>query len=109
MNPGEIEPRLEQALDRLGELLAEQRHLASAAATAKVGWEVENAKAMLRARDRGMSVESAKADALIATSELYQQWLIADSELRSNRQALQVLETQVDILRTLAVSHRGVF
>lgn len=109
MDITEIEPRLEQALERLEVLLAEQRTSANTAAVAKVEWETENAKALLRARDKGMSVETAKADALIATADLYRRWLIADSELRSVRQAVHVLETQVDILRTLAVSHRSVF
>ena len=109
MNIRDIDTKLEAAFDKLHHLQAEMRDIGINAAEAKVAYEVAQAQAFLLARDKGMVVESAKAEALLAASEKNLAYLIADTEVRTNRSALQTLNTQVDILRTMAASHRSTF
>jgi hypothetical protein len=104
-----IDSRLEAAHDAIYGLQASQRDLSERAAVSKVEYEVEMAKAQLIARDRGLTQQDAKAQATVETAEELRTYLLADAELRSNRSAINVLQTQVDILRTLAVTHRSVF
>jgi hypothetical protein len=109
MDARDIESKLEQAHDAIYGLQATQRDLSERAAVTKVSYEVEMAKATLLARDRGLTQADAKAHATIATEGEMRDHLVADAELRANRSAINVLQTQVDILRTLAVTHRSVF
>lgn len=109
MNSSEIESKLEQAFDAIHGLQAENLDLGAAAAVAKAEYEVAYAKALLIARDQGHAVEAAKATATIVTATEYQKFVIAEAALRSNRQAISTLSTQVDILRSLAASHRSIF
>jgi hypothetical protein len=104
-----IDTRLEEAHDAIYGLQATQRELSERAALAKVRYEVEAAKAQLVARDNGLTQADAKAVATVETEDQLRDYLLADAELRSNRGAITTLQTQVDILRTLAVTHRSMF
>jgi hypothetical protein len=56
-----------------------------------------------------MTQADAKAVATVETEDQLRDYLLADAALRSNRGAIETLRTQVDILRTLAVTHRSMF
>jgi len=105
----DIDERLEAAFDALSTLQAEQRALATRAAETKVAHETALARQMLRARDRGLAVEAAKATALDACEDSHLAMVLAESDLRVNRSTITTLTTQVDILRTMAATHRSVF
>jgi hypothetical protein len=109
MNPAQIEQKLEAAFDAMHGLQAENRDYAIAAAEAKVEYETAFARALLFARDRGLAVEAAKAEATISTADAYRQSVVKEAEYRANRSAISTLGTQVDILRSLAASHRSLF
>jgi hypothetical protein len=104
-----IDSRLEEAHDAIYGLQATQRELSERTALAKVTYEVDAAKAQLLARDSGMTQADAKAVATVETEDQLRDYLLADAALRSNRGAIETLRTQVDILRTLAVTHRSMF
>ncbi len=109
MDAQRIDSRLEDAHDAIYGLQATQRELSERTALAKVTYEVEAAKAQLLARDSGMTQADAKAMATVETEDQLRDYLLADAALRSNRGAIETLRTQVDILRTLAVTHRSMF
>lgn len=109
MNGADIERKLEQAFDAIHGLQAENRDLAVTAATTKADHEVTYAKALLVSRDKGLAVEAAKAEATLAAKDTYREMVIAEAQYRANRQAIATLTTQVDILRSLAASHRSIF
>lgn len=109
MDSSSIERKLEEAFDSIHGLQAENRDLAVAAATAKTDYEVAYAKALLVSRDKGMAVEAAKAEAVLAAREQHREMVVAEAQYRANRQAIATLTTQVDILRSLAASHRSIF
>jgi hypothetical protein len=109
MNAAEIEAKLEQAFDALHGLQGENRDLGVAAGSAKADYELAYAKALLISRDKGLAVEAAKAEAMLSAGEMYREMIISEARFKSNRQALATLTTQVDILRSLAASHRSIF
>jgi hypothetical protein len=109
MNSVEIERKLEEAFDAIHGLQAENRDHAVAAATAKADYEVTYAKALLVSRDKGLAVEAAKAEATLVAQSAYREMVVAEAKYRANRQAIGTLSTQVDILRSLAASHRSIF
>ncbi len=109
MESNEIEAKLQEAFDVLHGLQADERDAGVAAATAKVAYDVAYAKALLVARDRKLAIEAAKAEATVYSEAEYRTSLLAEAQLRTARSTLNVLSTQVDILRTLAASHRSVF
>ena len=109
MDARHIDTKLEAAHDAIYELQATQRAAAEQAALAKHRYEVDHAKAQLRARDDGLTQADAKAAATIETETQLRDHLLADASARSARGAIATLQTQVDILRTLAVTHRSMF
>lgn len=109
MDAQQIDINLEAAHDTIYRLQEEQRAAAARAAEAKLRYEVDHAKAQLVARDRGLTQSDAKAAATIATEDQLGAHLLAEADLRSTRGAIATLQTQVDILRTLAVTHRTMF
>ncbi|MFZ4431615.1 MAG: hypothetical protein ACOYOQ_00310 [Microthrixaceae bacterium] len=109
MEPVDIERKLEEAFDAFYGLQGEHRLLGEEAAVAKATYEREYAHALLTARDKGLAVEVAKAEAQVKAADSYQRMLVADAVHRANRSAIAVLTTQVDILRSLSASHRSVF
>lgn len=109
MDPRDIDLKLNDAHNTIYELQQTQRVAAEQAALAKLRYEVDHAKAHLVARDNGLTQVDAKAAATVETEEQLRVYLLADAELRSARGAISTLQTQVDILRTLAVTHRSMF
>jgi hypothetical protein len=109
MLAGQIEAKLEEAFDAIHGLQADLREAGRVAAGAKVDYEVAFAQHVLIGRDKGLPVEAAKAEATTMTKELYRAYLLADTEHKTARSAISVCSSQVDILRTLAASHRGLF
>lgn len=111
MDAGQIDEKLHEAFDVLHQLQADEREAGTAAALTKVEYEVRFAKALVEVRHREpkMPLDLAKAEATILAEAEYRAFQLADAQLRTSRSTLNVLSTQVDILRTLAVSHRSVF
>lgn len=111
MDAGQIDEKLHEAFDVLHGLQADEREAGVEAALTKVSYETAYAKALLSARQRDpkMPLDLAKAEATVVAEAEYRAYQLADASLRTSRSTLNVLSTQVDILRTLAVSHRSVF
>lgn len=109
MNAAEVDAKLEDAHDKIGGLHHDQRQLAEAAAVAKADYEQAYARAFLSARAAGRTLDEAKAQATLDTAEERRKMLVTEEHAKSAKGAIAVMTTQVDILRTLAVTHRSVF
>lgn len=106
--PGTVTGRLHFAYDRLDDLNDEAGRVKREYAEKKAAHEVAMARSTLRHRAGGASATDAKLMAVESCADSYREMLIAQAIMDANKTAIDVLDRQVQLLRTLAVDARGV-
>ena len=104
----DIDERLEAAFDALSTLQAEQRALPPR--RPKPRWRTKR-RSPVRCPGTGSGAgrRSGQSHGFDACEDSHLAMVLAESDLRVNRSTITTLTTQVDILRTMAASHRSVF
>lgn len=113
-SPQEVEERLHSAVDKLDDAVLEFKGCAEKAGRSKAHYEVGMAKALLTSRVKNR-YESGKdwpvgmheAWALVECEELRMDMEMASAHFAAQRQVLETLRTQCEVLRTLLVQARS--
>ena len=106
--PGMVTAKLHEAHDRLDHLNDESGRVKREYAEKKAAHEVAMARSALRHRAEGSSATDAKLKAVESCADSYREMLIAQAIMDANKTAIDVLDRQVALLRTLAVDARGI-
>lgn len=106
-NPDQVVGLLNDAHARLDHLNDESHKFKSAYAEAKATYEVRHAQSTLGFRSDHTATD-AKLAATVECEGFYRDMLIAKAVMDANATAINVLEKQVDLLRTLTVNARQI-
>lgn len=104
----QAEAELARLLPHLDDSVADLRDIATRAARAEHAYEMARSKAFARCRSMGMSATEAKEMSLLDCEAEHEEFVLSAAIARSAYKAIDVKKSQVDGLRSLLVSARGV-